>query len=84
MSLPTAANPTIDTGGLCGESKSEILDLAGPQASEWIAPWLTFRPAQDDPAPLAQASGFGWPMVLKPDIGCNGAGVKLVPDSGRL
>ena len=78
MSLPTAANPLIDTGGLCGESKSEILDLAGPQAREWIAPWFTFQAGEEDPAPLALASGFGWPMVLKPDIGCNGAGVKLV------
>ena len=84
MSLPTAANPTIETGGLCGESKSEILDLAGPHAKDWIAPWLTFEAGADDPVSLAQASGFGWPMVLKPDIGCNGAGVKLVKGAASL
>ena len=84
MSLPTAANPTIETGGLCGESKSEILDIAGPQARAWIAPWLVFQAGVDDPVPLAEASGFGWPMVLKPDIGCNGAGVKLVVDAAAL
>ena len=84
MSLPTAANPLIDTGGLCGESKSEILDMAGPQARAWIAPWFTFQAGEQDPVPLALASGFGWPMVLKPDIGCNGTGVKLVRNAGAL
>ncbi|MFT9216834.1 MAG: D-alanine--D-alanine ligase, partial [Acetobacter malorum] len=28
FSTPTAANPRIETGGLCGESKSGILDMA--------------------------------------------------------
>ena len=84
MSLPTAANPTIETGGLCGESKSEILGIAGAQAQEWIAPWLVFQAGVDDPVALAEASGFGWPMVLKPDVGCNGAGVKLVQDAAAL
>ena len=84
MSLPTLANPTIETGGLCGESKSEILGIAGPTAREWIAPWLVFQAGIDDPVTLAEASGFGWPMVLKPDIGCNGAGVKLVQNAAAL
>ncbi len=84
MSLPTAANPLIDTGGLCGESKSEILTMAGPAAREWIAPWFSFRAGVDDPVPLAEASGFGWPVVLKPDIGCNGTGVKLIHDAAAL
>ena len=31
FTLPTAANPTITTGGVCGESKIEILDqVTGP------------------------------------------------------
>ncbi len=84
MSLPTAANPLIDTGGLCGESKSEILTMAGPAARDWIAPWFTFRAGVDDPVPLAEASGFGWPVVLKPDIGCNGTGVKLIRSATAL
>ena len=84
MSLPTAANPTIETGGLCGESKSEILGIAGPHAREWIAPWVVFQLGVDDPVQMAEASGFGWPMVLKPDIGCNGTGVKLVRSPAAL
>ena len=84
MSLPTAANPTIETGGLCGESKSDILDLAGETARLWIAPWLVFTAGVDDAVMLANESGFGWPVVLKPDIGCNGTGVKLIANADAL
>ena len=80
MSLPSAANPTIETGGLCGESKSAILDMAGPAAREWIAPFVTFLAGTDDAAAVARQAGLGWPVVLKPDVGCNGAGVALVAD----
>lgn len=80
FSLPTAANPTIETGGLCGESKAAILGLAGPTAREWIAPWATFRAGIDDPAPLVERCGFGWPVIVKPDIGCNGTGVRRCVD----
>ena len=74
MSLPTAANPTIETGGLCGESKLAILDLAEPAAQAWIAPYVSFRAGTDDPVRAAEQAGFGWPVVLKPAIGGNGAG----------
>ncbi len=84
MSLPTAANPSIETGGLCGESKTEILDQVAGPARDWIAPYVTFIAGQDDPAAMAETSGFAWPMVLKPDIGCNGTGVRLVADPQTL
>ncbi len=84
MTLPTAANPSIETGGLCGESKSAILDLAGPTARAWIAPYVTLRAGVDDAVQQAEASRFGWPMVLKPDVGCNGSGVRLVASPAEL
>ena len=84
MSLPTAANPAIEMGGLCGESKSAILDLAGPAARPWIAPYVTFRAGVDDATAVAETSGFGWPVVVKPDVGCNGTGVRLVADPAAL
>ena len=71
----------MDTGGLCGESKSEILELAGLRRhGAWIAPWATFHAgSEDDPAAVARAAAqFGWPVVVKPDVGCNGTGVRLV------
>ncbi len=84
MSLPTAANPSIETGGLCGESKTAILDQVTGPARDCIAPYVTFIAGTDDSAAAAQASGFDWPMVLKPDIGCNGTGVRLVPSLDAL
>ena len=41
FSLPTAANPNITTGGLCGESKSAILDLMQGASRDLIAPYVT-------------------------------------------
>jgi hypothetical protein len=84
MSLPTASNPSIETGGLCGESKTAILDQVRGPARDVIAPYVTLIAGRDDPAQVAAASGFAWPMVLKPDIGCNGTGVRLVPDAATL
>ena len=84
MSLPTAANPSIELGGLCGESKSAILDMAGPEARPWIAPYVTLSAGVDDAVQLAGASGFGWPIVVKPDVGCNGNGVRLVASPAEL
>ena len=87
FSLPTAANPRVATGGLCGESKSSILDEAGPVARKWIAPWTTLQTGADDLArarAAMAAAGLALPVVVKPDIGCNGTGVRLVQDEAAL
>lgn len=87
FSVPSAANPRIETGGLCGESKGGILDLAGAEAKKWIAPYTVMTLArgtrsEDTKIALAamDAAGLHFPVVVKPDIGCNGTGVKLVRD----
>ncbi len=91
FSIPSAANPCIETGGLCGESKSGILDLAGPVANRWIAPYVTQmlrkgQREQDAEAVIAALGekGIAFPVVVKPDIGCNGTGVKLVQSPQNL
>lgn len=85
--LPTAANPLITTGGLCGESKSAILDMAGPIARAAIAPYIVLDTDTDDlvrARSALHAAGIALPVVVKPDIGCNGTGVKLVRDWDTL
>ncbi len=74
----SAANPGIEDGGIVGESKSAILERL-PQA--WVLPWITVPPGVLDErcAAVASAMAFrGWryPMVLKPDVGERGVGVR--------
>ena len=92
MSLPSAANPCIEAGGLCGESKSAILDQLPNEARGLVAPHATFVTASepDRDADHAAAAGamaraaLAFPLVAKPDIGCNGTGVRLVADRAAL
>jgi hypothetical protein len=87
FSLPTAANPAITTGGLCGESKLSILQQIGSEASYLLAPACGVI-AGPDATPAAekamQTLGLTYPVVAKPDIGCNGTGVRLAKDRGEL
>ena len=86
--LPTAANPSIYSGGFLGESKSAILDLVGPAHRRWVAPWTTVATGQpDDLAAALQAmaaGGLAFPVVAKPDIGQRGAGVRPVHHADDL
>ncbi len=87
FSLPTAANPCITTGGLCGESKTAILDQLQGDARDWIAPYTTLLTGADDTPRARRAmaeAGLALPIVIKPDIGCNGTGVRLVRDEADL
>ncbi|QJW93060.1 VTT domain-containing protein [Frigoriglobus tundricola] len=78
----TAANPGIPAGGVVGESKSDILAKLPP---ERIVPTLLVPAGThaDRIRTLREAIGHGWafPLVLKPDAGQRGAGVKKVSDA---
>jgi hypothetical protein len=87
LTLPTAANPRIPTGGLCGESKTAILDQMADDARAWIAPYTVMVTGADDLARAKDAlaaAGLSLPVVVKPDIGCNGTGVRLVENEAAL
>lgn len=91
LSLPTAANPNITLGGLCGESKRSILDQVGETQHDMLARYTAvITDGSDARADLAAAeaaiarAGFRYPVVAKPDIGCNGTGVRLVTDQADL
>ena len=73
LTLFTAANPGMYSGGLAGESKAEILSkLPSVAAFELIPSSYTLRER------IARTSRFSFPMVLKPDHGERGAGVAIV------
>lgn len=92
LSLPTAANPSIEAGGLLGESKAACLALAGAVAKPWIANSAQItRIAGPDLTPSTQAAraamtsaGLTFPLIVKPDIGWRGFGVRLVKDEAEL
>jgi hypothetical protein len=93
--LPTVANPSFPGGGFYGESKAEILALAMKHVPEWTAPFVRIERAESTTADIAAqcdaalatlgAAGLALPVVAKPDLGCRGAGVKLIrtPDALR-
>jgi hypothetical protein len=95
--LPTVANPSFPGGGFFGESKAEILTLARRCIPQWVAPFILIeRPHFSDSdtgtldhltqSALSQLSdaGLQLPVVAKPDLGCRGAGVKLVSSVADL
>ncbi len=91
LTLPALANPRINAGGICGESKNQILDLAGPAARPWIARHAGLvTSGHQDGNDLAKAeaamagAGLTFPVVVKPDMSCNGVGVRVAADAAGL
>jgi len=93
LMLPSIANPSVYSGGLIGESKSEILDLVTGEARRWILPYVVVeRPMDDSAIPAAveaacsslEAAGLSFPIVAKPDVGQRGAGVQPVHEVREL
>ncbi len=91
VTLPCLANPRIAAGGLCGESKNDILGLAGATARPWIADFAALRTCgHNDGNDLARAeaamarAGLAYPIVVKPDMSCNGVGVRVVHEAGEM
>ena len=88
--LPTAANPGIEAGGLCGESKRSILDQLGPLGRACVARYASIEAGIPGPraAALADgaiaATGLRYPLVAKPDISCKGTGVRVVRSEAEL
>ncbi len=92
MTLPSAANPSIVTGGMWGESKSGCLSGVAPEQRRWVADFVTLRrgPAAEEGEDLGLArgamtgAGIDFPIVAKPDVGWHGYGVQLIQDEAAL
>ncbi len=84
--LPAIANPSILTGGMAGESKTDLYGLVGPYARQFFAPFVTVRAGEALDAVRTELAtgGIGFPLVAKPDIGRNGRGVRIMHDEAEL
>ncbi|MDV7103321.1 D-alanine--D-alanine ligase [Vibrio sp. TH_r3] len=91
IGLPLIANPSILLSGMVGESKKDILNLAGKKAKQWILPFCTLRKNNQamaiqlkDALEAMEYQNLKFPVVAKPDKGCRGAGVRLVHNEKQL
>ncbi len=84
LTLFTAANPAIPQGGFVLESKSAILD--GFQGAAEVARYAVLSPGNEALSLMKtfmRDQGLDYPIVLKPDVGERGSGVKIAQDEAE-
>ncbi len=86
--LPTAANPSMEAGGLWGESKTQGMDLFGHVARRFVPKTVPVE-ASGETAFVTAAEAMGtaglrFPVVAKPDRGYQGWGVRTVASEDQL
>lgn len=91
LTLPTVSNPLIETGGYWGESKSDLMDQVQDNQKKWFADFVTFHRNGEgakadlkEAMSLMEAQGLKFPVVVKPDVGWQGYGVRLVEEQDHL
>ncbi len=90
--LPTVSNPYVEAGGLWGESKSRLMDQIGVDQREWVAPYtsvvISDRYNNNEMAAIIidamKGCSLDFPVVVKPDIGWQGYGVRSVQNEEEL
>jgi hypothetical protein len=88
LTLFTAVNPAIPGGGFVGESKAAILGGLA-HVPDRVARWALIPASLSAVDRVARAEafmrqhGFGFPIVLKPDTGERGSGVKVARSSAE-
>lgn len=92
ITLPTIADPSIEAGGLWGESKSKLMRQVSEQHSQWIAPFTSFVLADhlsleemhNQALKVLASASLDFPVVVKPDIGWQGYGVRIIHNGQEL
>jgi len=91
LTLPTAANPAIVTGGMWGETKSSYFRNLAPGQRRWIADFVVVERhgasvEADVEAALLRLddAGLTFPLIAKPDVGWHGHGVHCIGDRDAL
>lgn len=82
LTLPSCANPKLTAGGLVGEGKMEYLAIMGDVARNATAQTTSVLIEGPDSAREVHAAmlrlGLSYPVVVKPDLGWCGFGVRRI------
>ena len=89
ISLPTAATPGIFSGGIIGESKSETLKELLSTSPDFTADaeliaGNTVAERLKSVDEICARLKLGFPIILKPDVGQRGVGIKLIRDRDHV
>jgi membrane protein DedA with SNARE-associated domain len=93
LTLPSAANPHIFTGGMWGETKSSYFLDVGASERSWIADFVVIERHADAGNPRSdfdraiqaiEDAGLEFPLIAKPDIGWHGYGVRRIDTGVQL
>jgi hypothetical protein len=76
----TAANPTIEFGGMFGEKKSDIFRLV---PENYLPKWCCIDKGDLESA-RAIANEMSYPLIAKPDIGERGIWVEKIEEESQL
>jgi len=79
----SAANPAIETGGVLGESKINILDQI-PQTYKPQTRYVEAQTPLNTWIQILDESGINYPIILKPNVGERGNGVERIEDQEQL
>jgi hypothetical protein len=87
--IPAHSNPGIETGGLVGESKMDVLCHLQKSFPDYTAQsWLLDEPRanqrEERILDLIQQNKIQFPFILKPDTGQRGRGVKLIKEIDQI
>jgi membrane protein DedA with SNARE-associated domain len=86
LTLPSAANPGIKTGGLVGESKFMTLQDLMETSPEFVPATALIPESKDGTVDsrllifeqFIRNTGAEYPVILKPDLGFRGSGFKVI------
>jgi hypothetical protein len=88
LTLPSAANPSLTSGGLVGEGKLEYFEQMGPMGRAATAPWLGVHDiaaiSSPNLAAMLDGAGISFPLVVKPNLGLCGYGVRKIDTLAAL
>jgi hypothetical protein len=88
LTLPSAANPRITSGGLVGEGKLEYFEQMGPTGRAATPPYVGVRDiaacSERDLAAVLGNAGVVFPLVAKPNLGLCGYGVRKLDTPAAL